>query len=56
MREIIIRLLSDASGTSAVEDGLVLGVCSTMILTSTPVIGSSVGSLRQLIGKFLGLI
>ena len=56
MRDTIIRLLSDASGASAVEDGIVLGVFGAMIMAGAPVIGSSVGGLFHAIGKFLGLI
>ncbi|HEY1504544.1 MAG TPA: hypothetical protein VGF92_09605 [Stellaceae bacterium] len=56
MRKTIIRLLSDTSGASAVEDGIVLGVCSLLILKGAPVIGSSVGGLCGVIGDFLGLI
>lgn len=56
MRGTIIQLLSDASGASAVEDGIVLGVFGAMILFGAPVIGSSVGALCHAIGKFLGLV
>lgn len=56
MRQIIIRLLSDTSGVSAVEDGIVLGIFGAMILAGAPVIGSSFGGLGHAIGKFLGLI
>lgn len=56
MRKIIIQLLSDTSGSSAVEDGIALGVFGSMILSGAPVIGSSFGDLFQLIGKFLGVI
>jgi Flp pilus assembly pilin Flp len=55
MRQTIIRLLSDTTGASAVEDGIVLGVFGAMILTGAPVIGRSVGDLCHAIGKFLGL-
>ena len=56
MRDTIIRLLSDVRGTSAVEDGIVLGIFGAMILAGAPVIGISFGDLFHAIGKFLGLI
>ena len=56
MRQTIIRLFSDTSGASAVEDGIVLGIFGTMILAGAPAIGSSVGGVCHAIGKFLGLI
>jgi Flp pilus assembly pilin Flp len=54
--ETIIRLLSDTTGASAVEDGIVLGIFGAMILAGAPVIGRSVGDLCHAIGKFLGLL
>jgi len=56
MRHMITRLLVDTTGISAVEDGIALGIFSTMILVGAPVIGSSFGGLLHAIGKFLGLI
>jgi Flp pilus assembly pilin Flp len=52
MRDTIIRLLSDVSGASAVEDGIVLGIFGAMILAEAPVIGISFENLFHAFGKF----
>lgn len=55
MRNIITRLGSDFGGTSAVEDGIMLGIFGVVLVYAWPYVHAPIAAIGHAIGHFFGL-